>query len=264
MAAPALQQPFASYSNIVLSGSGKQGILKKLDNGYYELILGALAAYGNGNWLYDEGSGKQYIENDREFLAELQGGRLKGEWGHPRRPAGMSDQDWFVRINEIYEDNTCVTFRNVSLSMDIIKDEKGRRVVGIIGQVKPSGKQARSFQDMLENPEEDTPFSIRCFARKDFGNMRKHINKIVTWDYVTQPGIAVASKYNTPSLESKFQVDRMLDEAEFSLNGLKQGFQNPANDASMESYAPHIQLIDRMIETERTAGKIWVPNSLSW
>lgn len=264
MAGVALQQPFASYSNIVLSGSGKQGILKKLDGGYYEIILGALAAYGNGNWLYDEASGRQYMENDREFLAELRGGRIKGEWGHPRRPQGMSDQDWFVRINEIYEDNTCVAFRDISLSMDLIKDDKGRRVVGIIGQIKPSGKQARSFQDMLENPDEDTPFSIRCFARKDFRTMHKHINKIVTWDYVTQPGIAVASKYNTPSLESKHDISHMLDEAEFSLNGLKDGFQNPANEASFESNRPHIQLIERMIETERTAGKIWVPNSLKW
>jgi len=264
MAQPALQQPFASYSNIVLSGSGKNGILKKCGNGYYEILLGALAAYGNGNWMYDENSGRNYIENDREFLAELQGGRLKGEWGHPRRPAGMSDQEWFIRINEIYEDNTCCTFGGIDLSMDLIKDDKGRRVVGIVGKVKPSGKQAASFRDMLENPEEDVPFSIRCFARKDFNSMRKHINKIVTWDYVTTPGIQVASKYNTPSLESKLNVSQMLDEAEFSLNGLKEGFQNAANDASMESNVKHIQLIDRMIETERTAGKIWVPASLKW
>jgi len=264
MAEAARQQPFASYSNIVLSGTGKEGVLKKFPDGSYELLLGALAAYGNGNWLYDENSGRSYIENDKEFLAELNGGRLKGEWGHPRRPAGMSDQDWFVRINEIYEDNTCVQFSKIDLSMDVITDEKGRRVVGIIGRLKPSGKQASSFRDMLENPEEDTPFSIRCFARKDFNSMRKHINKIVTWDYVTTPGIAVASKYNTPSLESKSHVSQVLDEAEFQLAGLRQGFYDPANDASFESNAKHIQLIDRMIETDRTAGKIWVPNSLKW
>lgn len=264
MAVPALQKPFASYSNIVLSGSGKQGVLKKFPDGSYEIILGALAAYGNGGWIYDENSGRSYIENDREFLAELNGGRLKGEWGHPRREAGMTDQDWFVRINEIREDNTCCAFTKIDLSMDLIKDEKGRRVVGIIGRVKPSGKQAGEFRDMLEDPEQDTPFSIRSFARKDFNTMRKHINKIITWDYVTTPGIAVASKYNTPSLESKQDVKLLLDEAEFNLTSLRGQFINPANDASMESNNHHIALIDRMIEQARVDTKIWVPQSLSW
>ena len=266
MAMPALATPFASYSNIALSGSGKQGVLKKLPNGYYEIILGALAAYGNGGWIYDEAEGKAYIENDREFLDRLQGGRLKGEWGHPRRPVGMSDQDWFVRINEVYENNTCVAIRQVDLSMEMIKDDKGRRIIGIIGQVKPSGTHARQFEDMLLNPEEDTPFSIRCFARKNFGTMRKYINKIVTWDAVTEPGIAAASKYNTPSLECKETVGKMLDEAEFNLLNIRNGLDQPANEASMESFASHIKTIERFIEQDRLAqqGRIFVPRSLGW
>lgn len=250
-----------SYSNIALASSGKKGLLKELDNGYFEIILGAFAAFGNGGWLYDERTALEYINNDREFLNMIQGGRLRSEWGHPRRLPGMSDQDWFTRICEIYEPNISSHIRRIRTSMDTVKDERGRMVVAIIGEVRPSGPKAQEFRDWLTNPDEDVNYSIRSFARKDFGTMRKHITKIITWDSVFDPGIAVASKYKTPSLESKSAVGGILDEVEFNLERLKQGIHVPMNDASFENM-PHVQVLNALYEDTRR--HFTMPRSLQW
>lgn len=264
--------PVTSYSNIALANTGKQGILKEVGNGYVEIILGAFAAFGNGGWLYDTPSAMRVMEGDPEFLRMMQAGRIKSEWGHPRRPPGMTDQEWFVRICEIYEMNVSSHIRKVSASLDTVTDERGRKVVAIIGEVRGSGPFAKQFDDQLHNPDEDVNYSIRCFAKKNFGNMNKYMTKIITWDSVFDPGVAVATKYKTPSLESKTQVAQMLDEAEFNIEQLRMGLQeqSAANHESFENLNPAIQILESIyVETKK---QIFMPNreiisrptSLSW
>lgn len=262
MAAIATNQ-VTSYSNIALAGSGKKGILKKLDNDYFEIILGAFGAFGNGGWLYDTATAMAYIERNPDFIKMMQNGRCRSEWGHPRRTPGMSDQDWFIRINEIMESNTSSHIRRISTSMDTVIDEKGRKVVAIIGEVRASGPMAGEFRRQLENPYEDVNYSIRCFAAKNFASMRKHINRIITWDNVFEPGIGVATKYNTPSMESKQDVCRMLDYAEFNINRLRHGMTENANEDSFESVAPFVQILDSLAYVENPSV-IAVPKSFGW
>lgn len=254
--------PVTSYSNIALAGSGKKGILKKLDGGYYEIILGAFAAFANGGWIYDTRTAMRYMENDKEFLDTLQSGKLRSEWGHPIREAGMSDKDWYIRICTIQENNTSSHIRRVSVSMDTVTDERGRKVAAIIGEVCPSGFKANEFRNMLENPHEDVNYSIRCFAAKDFRTMHKHINRIITWDSVSTPGIKVASKYKTPSLESKQDVCSLLDEAEFNINRLRSQLTEGVNDASFESNNPYLKILNGIYEDSKVS--VSVPRTLTW
>lgn len=268
MGMPSIQLPnsnqVSSYSSIALANSGKKGVLKDVGNGYKEILLGAFGAFGNGGWLYDTASAMRYLENDQEFLRMMQAGRIRGEWGHPVRPPGMSDQDWFVRICTIVEANMCCHIRRVRPSLDTVVDERGRKVIALIGEVKPSGKEAKAFGDMLDNPDEDVNFSIRCFAKKNFGNMTKHMTKIITWDFVFDPGIALTTKYNTPSMESK-SVTRQLDEAEFNLERLRNGFDHTRQnntEESFESVAPAVEILGSLYE--KTKSQIFVPTSLGW
>lgn len=256
------QQYFATYSNVALQGTLKKGILKQLDNGYYEIILGAFAAFGNGGWIYDEATAMRYIENDRDFLAELKGGRMYSEWGHPVRLPGQSDADWFARICSILETNTSSHIRAIKLSFNTVTDEKGRKVVAVIGEVKPAGYKADEFRLLLENPHADVAYSIRSFARRDFATSRKHITKIITWDSVTTPGIAVASKYNTPSLESK-DVTLILDkvEVEFNLQRLRNNVPEAMNAESFESM-PHVKILNSLYEEHKRS--IQVPATFRW
>lgn len=253
---------FATYSNVALAGSGKKGVLRQLDNGYYEIIIGAFAAFGNGGWVYDEATAKRYIESDREFLAELQGGRMYSEWGHPVRLPGQSDAEWFARICSILETNTSSHIRRIHLSYNTVVDERGRKVVAIIGEVRPAGYKADEFRLMLDNPDADVAYSIRSFARKDFQRSIKHITKIITWDSVTTPGIAVATKYKTPSLESK-SVTETLDrvEQEFNLSRLRNSVIEPCNDVSFENM-PHVKILTSLYEEH--ARSIQVPSTFAW
>lgn len=255
--------PVTSYSNIALAGTGKKGILKKLDNDYFEIILGAFGAFGNGGWLYDTATAMAYIQRNPQFIDMMQKGRCRSEWGHPRRLPGMTDQEWFIRINEIMESNTSSHIRRISTSMDTVVDEKGRKVVAIIGEVRASGPKADEFRRQLENPYEDVNYSIRCFAAKNFTSMRKHINRIITWDNVFEPGIGVATKYNTPSMESKSDVCRMLDYAEFNIERLRHGMTEHANDESFESVAPYVQILDSLTYVENPTT-VAMPKSFGW
>lgn len=266
MAMPAIKDngTSVSYSNVALASSGKKGILKKLDHDYVEIILGAFSAFGNGGWLYDLATARRYIETDREFLGLIQSGRLRSEWGHPVRQPWMSDQDWFIRICTILESNWSSHIRKISLSYDTVTDERGRKVVAVIGEVCPTGPKAEEFRRQLENPYEDVNYSIRSFAKKNFNNMTKHVTKIVNWDNVWIPGIGVTSKYNTPSLESKSDVCRMLDEAEFNIMRLREGFKNDtvSNDDSFESMSPYVKILDGLYQESKTS--VFMPKTLSW
>lgn len=190
------------YQCSVLQGMNKVGDLKKLDNGYYEVRLGALGAFNSQGWLYSEAEGRRLIEGSGGLMRQLDTARLRGECGHPRFQPGMSQLAWFSRVNDIYEPNVCFHIRRIYLAPGV--DEKGRPVTMVIGEVKSSGKESAWFDRQLENRDEDVCFSIRSFTedRVVGGIKTKYLKKIVTWDTVNEPGIAKSSKYGTASLES--------------------------------------------------------------
>lgn len=190
------------YQCSVLQGINKVGDLKKLDNGYYEVRLGALGAFNSQGWLYSEPEGRQLLEGSGGLMRMLDTARLRGECGHPRYRAGMSQLEWFSRVNDIFEPNVCFHIRRIRLEPGV--DERGRAVTMVIGEVKSSGKESGWFDRQLENRDEDVCFSIRSFTDDKVinGVKTKKLRKIVTWDTVNEPGIAKSSKYGTTSLES--------------------------------------------------------------
>lgn len=245
------------FSNVLLSQTGKKGVLKQLDGGYYEILLGAFGTTGNGGWFYNTESAMRYVRSDREFLYMLNSGRLRSEYGHPVRTPGMTDAEWFVRVNTIFEPNVSSHIRKIDFSSDLVKDAKGRAVVAIVGQVRPYDDR---FRQQLENPHEDVNYSVRSFAKRDFRNMQKHVTKIITWDSVFDPGIKVASKYSTPSLESAridFEspddVSIALDSYEFNVAQLKTELANTVEIGNFESQSDIITVIDRLVERQSTS-----------
>lgn len=212
-----------SYSALELPNPGKKGILKKLDNDYFEIILGAWGTTGNGGWIYDEQAAINYMNQDSQWLQAIRDQQLRSEWGHPVRQPGMTDQEWFQRIHTILESNWSSHIRKIHLSTNTVTDKKGRKVIAVIGEVTPSGKHADAFRRQLENPDEDVSYSVRSFARKCFRTHRKFINKIINFDSVGTPGIGVASKRYTPSMEAMQYGDATaaLDEWELNLESLE-------------------------------------------
>ena len=246
----------ASYGNVALLNTGKQGILKKLDGNYYELLLGALGAQGNGGWIYDEKSCEEYLRTNQDFQNRLKQGRLRMEWGHPVRTPGMSDAAWMARVHTILESNTCAQIRAIHLSRDTLKDKNGKPLIAIIGEVCPSGKQAASVRDMFENPHEDVNASVRCFTYNNARTNRKSFTNVINWDLVNDPGIKETSKYNTPSLESAAPRIQLLDQTDFDVAAIREELIREHDTAiSMESRKELLRSID-LIERGYTPTRL--------
>lgn len=187
-----------------LAGTNKVGDLQVDKDGYYEVVLGALNAYNSYNAYYPYEDAEALFRKDADLLRRVALGRLRGESGHPRPLPGMSQQEWFGRVSDIYEPNTCVHHGEVALSMDTLKDAQGRPLIAIMGKARPSGPHERSLERQLDNPKENVCFSVRSFTSDEYvsGRLIKRLRKIVTWDNVNEPGIAQADKFSVPSLES--------------------------------------------------------------
>lgn len=198
-----MQNQRASFACTALVGTNKSGVLKPNADGYYTLVLGALNIFNSAGAYYPFESAKELFKESSSLIRRISNGALRGEMGHPRQN-GMSMRDFMNRVMDIYEPNVCCHIRKVWLDYQGVKDERGRPVIAIMGEVKPSGPMGQALKDALDNPSENVCFSIRSITNDTMnsGVLHKHIRTIVTWDYVNEPGISVAKKWHSPALES--------------------------------------------------------------
>lgn len=189
-----------------LAGVNKAGTLKKDEQGYYEVVVGALDFYNSAGQLYVYEKAKDLFTSSSQLMRRVQRGALRGEYGHPKMLPGMSKEQFANRIMSIYEENICCHFRDITIDFNRVKDANGKPVIAIIAWVKPSGPHAKALQDSLDNPNENVCFSIRAFTDdyRERGITKRVLKTIVTWDYVNEPGISIAEKFKSPSLESLF------------------------------------------------------------
>lgn len=191
-----------------LHGTNKVGELKKNANGYYEMVIGALNMFNSAGMYYRFDAAKQFFEESSALMRRVKDGALRGELGHPRREANMSTQAYYARLMQIHEDKECVHFASISLDFENFKDEQGRPIVAILAEVIPSGAFGYVLEKKFANPLENICFSIRSFTddRMEGGIINRYIRTIVTFDYVNEPGMSVAKKWNSPALESMEDV----------------------------------------------------------
>lgn len=190
-----------------LAGTNKVGDLKKNERGYYPMVVGALNMFNSAGMYYQaSGSVKAFFEESSALMRRVSNGALRGEYGHPRQEIGMTVQQYFARLLAIYEKNTCCHFASLSLDFTTYKDAQNRPIVAIIAEVAPSGPFGYVLEKQLQNPSENVCFSVRSFTddRLERGVINRYIKTIVTFDYVNEPGMSVADKFNAqnPALES--------------------------------------------------------------
>lgn len=192
------------FSATALAGTGKQGILPPDADGYYETVLGGLNVFNSVGEFYTAEGVKELFADSGLLQKRIQKGRLRSELGHPKKLPGESDQAFINRIFLINEDRVCAHIREVYLDADRVKGENGQSVIAIIGKVKPAGPFADVMQKSFENKHENTAFSIRAFTddQRIRGIMHRYLKTIVTWDFVSDPGISIAGKWNSPALET--------------------------------------------------------------
>ena len=144
--------------------------------------------------------------------------------------------DYVRRIMTIDEKSVCVQFRRIWLDDRSIKDSAGRPVVAIMAELKPVGPYGEALAKSLANPHEDVCFSIRAFTddRRVLGVNNRNLVEVITWDYVTEPGIGFARKYKAPALESFSHQLETIQTDTFELDDIRRAI-TPTAELAMES-----------------------------
>lgn len=190
-----------SYTCTALLGTNKKGILKPDANGYYEITVGGFNVRNHSGTEWPLGQAAQLFAPGSALRRRLDAGVVRAEYGHPYSD-GMDAVAYFKRLNEIREEKVCGHFKELRLDYDNYKSAEGFPIVAVIGKVRPSGPYGKFLKDSLDNPEEETCFSIR--AGIDIIDGRNYVKDIVTYDYVNEGGVALARKYLSIGLESMF------------------------------------------------------------
>lgn len=195
------------YSAAILAGTGKKGIVKPDANGYYTTVVGGLNTLNSAGEYYVAEGAKLLFDRSSPFIRRIQNGCLKAETGHPKMTPGMKYDDYVTRVLSIYETNVCGHFGDIWLDENFGRNNpqyNNRDLIAIMARVKPAGPNANALQMAFENPEENVCFSIRALTEDQFfrGVNHRVLKTIITFDWVTEPGISIANKYNSPALET--------------------------------------------------------------
>lgn len=252
----------------ILNGTEKQGILKPDAAGYYRVILGGLNIHNSGNAWYDWEGSKAVFANSGDLMRRITSGKQYSEWGHPKRAPTMTRDQYLERILTVYEEHTCNHIRAIELNEESTRAENGKPVIVTYGEVKPTGPRGDVLQDSLSNPHANSCFSIRSitFDQRQGGRLCKQLREVVTWDYVHEPGIAIATKYDNPSLEG---YTRQLVDMPLEVNLLERTRDNILRDGfGMESSQP-MRMVERMLDAAKSlrrqsTTKIYLPPSVNW
>ncbi|MDD2879807.1 MAG: hypothetical protein PHQ58_05175 [Rhodoferax sp.] len=192
------------FSCTALAGTGKQGLLPKDTDGYYTMPIGALNTFNSAGDYYPYEEAKELFTSSAPLMRRIKTGCLKGEYGHPKPLPNQSMDSFASRVMQIDEQKTCVHFSDIWLDFDSVKDEMGKPVIAVLAKLTPTGPFGPALQKSLDNPKEDVCFSIRSFTEdiRVNGVRQRNLREIVTYDFVTEPGINVARKYKAPALEN--------------------------------------------------------------
>jgi hypothetical protein len=192
------------YNCTALTGTNKVGMIKPDADGYYTVILGAFDFPNSAGDIYPWQHAKKLFDASSALQRRITTGQQRGEYGHPKPPLGMTKAQYITRICTIEETLISHHVKEVWIDKEEVKGPNGRPVVAVMGKVKPCGPYGDSLRTQLENPKENVAFSVRSLThdKRIAGQKFKYMNTLVTWDYVNEPGISIATKYNNPSLES--------------------------------------------------------------
>lgn len=211
-----------TFEVTALKGVNRVGDIKRLDNNYLEVILGALEFNNSIGATYDRGRAERLLAENSIFQRRINAGYLRGEWGHPKEYDYPNTRAFIQRIHSIDERNWAFHIRKVYI-VDNYRLPNGKVICAIIGEICPTGKSNDAFERILANPDENLAFSIRSMAtdRVVNGQVRKYLDNIITWDLVNEPGLSCANKFYGPSCESAMNYPVNLDILEAALTTVK-------------------------------------------
>lgn len=253
------------FTETVYSEKGKKGILTPDSDGYYTMVVGALNTYNSAGEYYTAEGALQLFENSSHLMRRIKAGALYAELGHPKKLPGMSMEQFYSRIISIDETNICGHFSEITLDFQFGKKHPelaNPELIGMIAKVKPAGAKANALQLALENPKQNAAFSIRGLTENKHVNGRteRRLTNVITWDAVTEPGVATSDKHYAPGLEQRLAVESyVVSEVADSIvdkQTLKRVLTSQMRHVGMESSQALFDDMLRSIEGKTKANKL--------
>lgn len=191
---------------VVLSATSykpKIGALQKDKDGYYLVRLGAFNVFNSQGAFYIAKGVRDLIENENSiFHRRLKKGYLVGEMGHPRMKPGMSVQEFMQRNGRMEPDNVAFHVKDIVITQTGETVESMGNYGDILlveGWIKPSGPKGPFLKEALDNPHQNVAFSVRSISTDTMVNgiKIKETKAILGWDWVDEPGINNANKFDS-------------------------------------------------------------------
>lgn len=200
------------YTNTRLASTGKKGILPVDDYGYRTLPVGAINCHNSaGNFYPATPDVYKLFDQSEAFIRRVQQGNLRSERDHPDVSPfvinGKVDLRKYIgRLIKINGDRECAHISSIWLTpnRDLNIPDVPQNAIIIMAKVKPSGPMGHLLEASFNNPAENTNFSIRSLTKDTWvgSKLYKELKTIITFDWVSEPGIASSSKWASPALES--------------------------------------------------------------
>lgn len=196
------------FSNTKLRLSGKKGILKPDSEGYFEFPIGAFNCMNSAGEVYTNDNIDDIFSSSGVFMRKIQQGKLFGEWGHPMPRESETPNAYLARASNVDDKETCVFFKDVW--NDKSAGKHFTQYPGItsdtiitFARLKPHGSKWEALQRAIEDPNVNIAFSVRNMGRDRVyrGKTYVSIEQIITWDAVTEQGVASSEKYGSMRLE---------------------------------------------------------------
>jgi len=239
-----------------LKQKNKEGILKPDENGYYTVPLGAVNCYNAAGEFYTSEGINELFSPSSSLMRRISNGNLYGELGHPKKLPNMTNFEFYQRARTIEETNICMHISEVWLDYDFGKKVNSSipNMIGIFGKIRPAGPHANVLKEDLDNKKANVCFSIRCLTSVEVKNgiTVKKIEEIITWDRVTEPGISIANKWDTPSLEdltdTRFTKSQVIT---YSQEMLKENITLESDRIALSELIARLNKEDRLTQKER-------------
>ncbi len=253
------------FTETVYSANGRKGIMTPDSDGYYTVVVGALNTYNSAGEYYTAEGATALFENSSHLVRRIQSKALYAELGHPKKTPEMTMEQFYSRIITIEETNICGHFKEITLDFKFGEKNpqlNNPQLIAIIAKVKPAGAKANALQIALENPEQNSAFSVRGITENKYANGRteRRLTNVITFDHVVEPGISIADKLMAPGLEKRLVtlesrvhevMDTMVDR-----NVLKKVLTRQMGRVGMESNQGMFQDILKSMDTKRSTHRL--------
>ena len=253
---------FVKFTNTKLNVSGKQGKLVFDGQGYVTLVVGGLNVFNTAGQFYPLEGAKNLFESSSEFMRRIQRGSLNGELGHPRYEPGMSEEEWVNRVFDINEPNICAHFKDIWIEEKNPINLEGQQVIPIMASVTPAGAKAVALEKALNTDAINVCFSIRGVTEDYYerGKTVRILKNIITFDFVNEPGIPIAEKWNSPALENYPIIEE--DEKMVSLVSIEKAIEKRVKLGLVAEN--NTDLIKGTLDLIKSPQNKNIPNYLNW